>query len=113
MAIGYYTCEYRATLALPPFLCQVPPGRFLFAHPVARLLAATWVGRFQEHPFVSGAPTHVVRRMRHNRVGAPGNDPVVRQLATTWVGGSVNESSGNESLRKRKDDLTLLVNSHF
>ncbi|MBC6471632.1 MAG: hypothetical protein GDA48_01335 [Hormoscilla sp. GM102CHS1] len=24
--------------------------------------------------FVSGAPTYAVRRMRHNRVGAPGND---------------------------------------
>ncbi|MBC6481245.1 MAG: DNA repair protein RecO [Hormoscilla sp. GM7CHS1pb] len=29
--------------------------------------------------FVSGAPTHVVRRMRHNRVGAPGNDRKIAQ----------------------------------
>ncbi|MBC6478632.1 MAG: hypothetical protein GDA56_13510 [Hormoscilla sp. GM7CHS1pb] len=30
-----------------------------------------------DRAFVSGAPTHVVRRMRHNRVGAPGNDRMI------------------------------------
>ncbi|MBC6477029.1 MAG: hypothetical protein GDA56_03805 [Hormoscilla sp. GM7CHS1pb] len=46
---------------------------------------------FPLHPFVS-RDTHPCRaHSRHDRVSARGNDPVVRQQATTWVGGSVND----------------------